>query len=117
MGAFAVGNVVLLPFPFSDLSGQKKRPALILAYSGSEYRDWVCLQITSQSYNDKLALPLAENEFAHGTLHRQSYIRPGKIFTAHESLFTQVLGQLRPDKLDQVKETVIRIIQQGGTEP
>jgi len=65
----------------------------------------------------KLALPLAENEFAHGTLHRQSYIRPGKIFTAHESLFTQVLGQLRPDKLDQVKETVIRIIQQGGTEP
>jgi mRNA interferase MazF len=59
-----------------------------------------------------LALPLAENEFAHGTLHRQSYIRPGKIFTAHESLFTQVLGQLRPDKLDQVKETVIRIIQQ-----
>ena len=39
MGAFTVGSVVLVPFPFSDLSGSKKRPALILADAGRG--DWV----------------------------------------------------------------------------
>jgi mRNA interferase MazF len=83
MGAFAVGNVVLLPFPFSDLSGQKKRPALILAYSGSEYRDWVCLQITSQSYNDRDA-------------RQAPPFRAGKDSADGEAVQTQFIVQSRP---------------------
>jgi hypothetical protein len=46
MGAPAVGAVVLIPFPFSDLSGTKKRPALVLADVGRG--DWVCTQINDR---------------------------------------------------------------------
>ncbi len=45
MGAFAAGQVIVVPFPFSDLSAQKYRPALILADAGRG--DWVLCQITS----------------------------------------------------------------------
>ena len=89
MGAPAVGAVVLIPFPFSDLSGAKKRPALVLADVGRG--DWVCAQITSNPYGDVAAIELAEDDCVDGSLARVSYIRPGKLFTAHESLSLRVV--------------------------
>ncbi len=54
MGAFATRQVILLPFPFSDLSAQKLRPALVLADAGRG--DWLMAQITSNPYSDATAL-------------------------------------------------------------
>jgi hypothetical protein len=45
MGTLAAGQVVVLPFPFSDLSRKKLRPALLLADAGRG--DWIACQITS----------------------------------------------------------------------
>jgi len=53
-----VRQVVLLPFPFSDLSNQKLRPALVLADAGRD--DWVLCQITSKSYADDRAIELLD---------------------------------------------------------
>jgi mRNA interferase MazF len=49
----AVGQVVLVRFPFSDLSQSKLRPAVCLAHAGR--RDWLLRQITSKAYGDSLA--------------------------------------------------------------
>lgn len=111
MGAFAVGDVVLVPFPFSDLSQSKKRPALVVAYAGRE--DWVCLQITSQRYDDQSAIELFDHHFANGSLQRESFIRPNKLFTAHVSLFLRTIARVRSNKLDEVKEAVIDVIRKG----
>lgn len=92
MGSFATGQVILLPFPFSDLSRSKFRPAAILANAGRG--DWVLCQITSNPYADAMAVQLRENAFVTGGLQRVSYARPGKLFTAHESLFAGIAGQL-----------------------
>ena len=46
MGTFAAGEVVLLPFPFSDLTGNKLRPALLLA--NVDRGDWIACQINAQ---------------------------------------------------------------------
>jgi mRNA interferase MazF len=48
MGAFATGQVVILPFPFSDLTRNKYRPVLLLANVGRG--DWIVCQITSKDY-------------------------------------------------------------------
>ena len=77
MGAPTVGAVVLIPFPFSDLSGAKKRPALVLADVGRG--DWVCAQITSNPYGDPAAVTLTEGDCVGESLARTSYIRPGKL--------------------------------------
>ena len=52
----AVGEVVLVPFPFSDLSQSKVRPAVCLADAGRG--DWALCQITSSPYGDPMGLPL-----------------------------------------------------------
>jgi hypothetical protein len=53
MGAFAAGQVVILPFPFSDLTERKYRPALVLAAAGRG--DWILCHITSNAYGDRRA--------------------------------------------------------------
>jgi mRNA interferase MazF len=111
MGAFAAGQVALLPFPFSDLSHNKLRPAVLLASTGRE--DWIVCQITSNPFGDTRSLVLSASEFAAGTLQRTSYVRPGKIFTAHESLIAAVVGTLKPEIFEAVRSAVIGMIRQS----
>ena len=109
MGPFASRQVVLLPFPFSDLSASKLRPALVLANAGKG--DWVLCQITSNAYADASAVSLAAADFAQGGLQRISYARAGKLFTAHESLFQRVAGQLTPACHDQAVRVIVDLLQ------
>lgn len=110
MGAFATRQVILLPFPYSDLSAQKLRPALILA--NANRGDWLLCQITSNPYSDSAAVELNQADFYSGGLQRLSYARPNKLFTAHESLFRGIAGFLLPSAHQSVVEAVISIIRQ-----
>ncbi len=111
MGAFAAGQVVLVHFPFSDLTASKLRPAVVLADAGRG--DWILCQITSNAYGDPRAFPLAETDFARGSLRRASYARPGKLFTAHASLIVHEIGVLIAEKLTAVRDAVVQMIQLG----
>jgi len=81
-----------LPFPFSDLSHSKFRPALLLA--DADRGDWIACQITSNPFADPRAGEITDSDFAAGGLQRVSYVRPGKLFTAHHDLFTTTAGAL-----------------------
>lgn len=61
MGIPSAGAVVLVLFPFSDLSRTKLRPAVVLAESGPE--DRILCQVTSNPYGDARAIPLSVGEF------------------------------------------------------
>jgi mRNA interferase MazF len=74
VGRFVKGDVVVLPFPFSDLSNAKRRPALVVA--ALTWDDVILCQITSQSITDSYAVPLFRADFADGQLTRNSNIRP-----------------------------------------
>lgn len=111
MGAFTAGQVVLVRFPFSDLTASKLRPAIVLAEAGRG--DWILCQITSKSYGDAKAVSLDTSDFARGSLRLASYARPGKLFTAHGSLVANPVGELQPGKFFAVRDAVVRMIQQG----
>ncbi len=115
MGPFATGQVVLLPFPFSDLRGRKLRPALLLAYANRN--DWIACQITSNAHADPRAIPLSGSDFVSGGLQRLSFICPGKLFTANESVLSGPLGQVEQHMLDRVREAVISIVRGARTHP
>jgi mRNA interferase MazF len=108
VASFTAGQVVLLPFPFSDLSRSKLRPVLFLAGVGNA--DWVGCQITSNPYGDPRAIELTQSSFASGSLNRTSYVRPGKLFTAHESLVSSAVGILKSDALQIVREAVTAVV-------
>lgn len=109
MVTFAAGQIVVLPFPFSDLSRKKLRPALLLADAGRG--DWIACQITSNPYADSRAITLTDGDFAEGGLQRVSYLRPGKLFTCHESLPVNTVGALNKVALQQARTAVIQMIQ------
>jgi mRNA interferase MazF len=103
------GAVVLVPFPFSDLSQTKLRPALVLARAGRG--DWILCQITSNPYGDTDAIEMRDDNFQTGSLRVISYARPGKLFTANESLIVAHVGKLKTEALKQVIEAVIDTLQ------
>jgi len=80
MGKFVKGDVVVVPFPFSDLTANKKRPALVVAVLTGD--DVILCQITSQTISDSYAVPLSNEDFRTGTLRQDSNIRPNRLFTA-----------------------------------
>jgi mRNA interferase MazF len=109
MGVFTAAQIVLLRFPFSDLSGDKLRPAVVLAYAGRE--DWIVCQITSNPFSDTNAIVISRADFSRGSLKYTSYARPGKVFTAHESLIASVIGTLTAEVFETIRHEVIRILQ------
>ena len=105
----SIGAVVTVRFPFSDLSDSKLRPAVVLADSGRG--DWVLCQITSNSYGDASAVVIEDEDFASGSLRLTSYARPGKIFTANQSLIHTQVGILKADSFRKVMAAVIQLLQ------
>ncbi len=108
MGTLAAGQVVIVHFPFSDLTASRLRPAVALAYAGRD--DWILCQITSKPYGDPRAIRLEAGDFAHGSLRLTSFARPGKLFTAHASLVAGQVGELQAGKFAAIREAVIRMI-------
>ncbi len=104
----AAGDVVLVPFPFSDLTQSKVRPAVCLGNAGRG--DWILCQITSNPYGDPSAVALATSDFISGGLLVASFARPGKLFTAHSGLIVRAVGVLTSAKLSEILSLVAAIL-------
>jgi len=102
------GDIVVLPFPFSDLTQSKRRPALVIAELKGD--DVVLCMITSQWVKDEYAIPIDETDFDQGSLKKKSHIRPNRIFTADNSIILYSLGRLKKQRIDEVIEKVIEIL-------
>lgn len=111
MVAPSAGAVILVPFPFSDLSQSKLRPAVVLAAAGRG--DWILCQVTSNPYLDETAVPLSDEDFKTGSLQRKSYARPGKLFTANEDLIVSQVGRLEKKTLEHIMEAVVNVLYSG----
>jgi mRNA interferase MazF len=114
MAAFASAEVILLPFPFSDLSASKLRPALLLA--DAKRGDWVLCQITSKPYSDDSAIALSATDFEQGSLERVSFVRPSKLFTANESLFQRTVGRVSDASRARVVAAIVALLQSRSSD-
>jgi mRNA interferase MazF len=108
MGEFVKGDIVIIPFPFTDLSGTKRRPAFVVADLPGD--DIIVCQITSKAKSDLFALTLEANDFISGSLPIDSFIRPNKIFTASKAMILSCAGHLSKMKINSVIEKIVTII-------
>jgi mRNA interferase MazF len=109
MEKFVKGDVVVLPFPFSNLSSSKRRPALIVANLDGD--DVVVCEITSQARNDGYIIELANKDFKQGSLPIDScIIRPNKLFTADKIIILKKVGSLKEAKIKELEDKLIKMI-------
>jgi mRNA interferase MazF len=105
------GDVVLPTFPFSDLSGAKLRPVVVLAVVDKD--EFVACQITSKRKSDRRSVELTAASFAAGGLRLTSFVCPGKLFTAHRKVVVKRVGRLKDHVRDEIRDNAIEVIRNG----
>jgi len=103
------GEVVLIPFPYSDLSENKKRPALIISNGLiNQSEDRICCLITRNFR--KGDLPIKTNNFQTGKLPFKSFVRPQRIFTIHNAIIKKKLckinGEFHREVISKLNEYI-----------
>lgn len=98
------GSLVTVPFPFTDLTAVKRRPALVLIVHGE---DLVLCGVTSKLSRRRDTVPLDKRDLSEGRLPKRSEIRPLKLFTIHRTLIHTVVGRVSDQALAQVVDAVV----------
>lgn len=101
MGKPVVGEVVVLPFPQTDLQAGKRRPALVVADLAGD--DLILCQITTQSRQDRHSVSLASGDFESGRLNLDSFIRSNRLFTVDHAVIIYTVAKVKPTKLEEVR--------------
>jgi mRNA interferase MazF len=104
----ARGDVVVVPFPFSDLTQAKRRPALVLAELEGD--NLILCQITSRAVSDRYAVGLTDADFTQGGLRLDSNVRPNRQITADNAIVLYRVGSLARAKLTEVTDRVFSIL-------
>lgn len=103
------GYIISVPFPFSDASATKRRPALVIAESDSN--NIIVCPITSKPGRD-YAIKLEDQDFRVGKLNLSPcYIRPNIIATVDKSNVIRFVGRLKDEKINEVITAIIEILQ------
>ncbi|MDG6026653.1 MAG: type II toxin-antitoxin system PemK/MazF family toxin [Candidatus Brocadia sp.] len=108
MAKFVKGDVVVVPFPFSDLTQVKRRPALVI--TALEGDDVILCQITSQTIKDNYALSPDDKNFETGSLKQSSNVRPNRIFTVDSHIILYRAGNLKIEKLTEIVDKAVEVI-------
>ena len=108
MGKPVIGEVVVLPFPQTDLQAGKRRPALVVADLAGE--DLILCQITTQSRRDSYSVPLSTTDFERGRLNVDSFVRANRLFTVDHSVIIYTAAMVKSSKLDEVRARIRRLL-------
>ena len=100
MERFVAGDIVVVSFPFTDLSNSRRRPALVL--SNLEGDDIVICEITSVMRSDAYVISLDNRDLESGKLKTNSIIRPNRIVTIHKNKISYKFGKIKNSKLQEV---------------
>jgi len=108
---YSFGDVVLVPFPFTDQSGIKKRPAVIVSSAEyqAQWRDLVIMAITSQ-----IRLRPAFGEFTVAEWRKAGLIAPSAVkpvlATIEKRLVLRKLGRLQPPDVRSLRTSLEQIL-------
>ncbi|MCJ8166102.1 type II toxin-antitoxin system PemK/MazF family toxin [Pontibacter sp. E15-1] len=105
------GDVVRVPFPFTDLSDAKKRPALIISNDSINVTgDYLMMMVTSKVKSDDLSIGISDSDYTFEPLELPSSARVHKIFLCHESLIIKKDSAVTDDFMSRVVSKLNNLI-------
>ena len=106
------GDVVVIPFPFSDVSRTKKRPALVIAEPFGE--DVLLSQITTRANENNFSIKLDNNDFYSGNLPHSSSVKINRLFSADVNIIEYTAGTLKREKVKNIENSLIDFIRRNN---
>jgi mRNA interferase MazF len=110
------GDVVLIRFPQTDLQVGKLRPALVVAITPGRYSDVLLALISSRTYQtipefDEIVDP-SDSDYETSGLKVRSVIRLSRLATVESSVINARLGNISPERIQQLKGRLIGWLQE-----
>lgn len=106
------GEIVLAPFPFTDLSTVKQRPLLILSNNryNSSTKDLVTCGITSNPKDTDFSVVINNKDLISGQIPIESRIKVDKLFTLEQSIVKKKIGMVKKEVLEKVKKEFLNVL-------
>ncbi|MCA9750334.1 MAG: type II toxin-antitoxin system PemK/MazF family toxin [Romboutsia sp.] len=105
MAKYNQGSIVLIPYPYTDLSNTKKRPVVIISKDSINKENYIVSKITSVIRNDQFTFTIKDID-TETKLKYKSEVRTNEIFTVHKSLIIKKLTSFKRESLRQLTEKV-----------
>lgn len=105
-------EIVLVPFPYSDLSTIKKRPVLIVSnnHYNKQNEDVLVCVITSNQYKDHYSVDIENNNLEVGILPESSIVKVHKLFTIHKTKIIKKFSTVKLDYYNKIEKILIELI-------
>jgi len=106
------GEIVVVPFPFSDLSSIKQRPVLILSKNvdNESSEDVITCGITSNLKDSKHSVLFDNKNLVEGGVPRLSRIKVDKLFTISQNIVNKKVGRINKETFEKVKSEFVKLV-------
>lgn len=106
-------EIVLVPFPYSDLSSTKRRPVLIVSNDNynQNFQDVVVCVITSNLYKDNYSVELKNKDLEIGVLPESSIIKAHKLFTIHQNKIIKKFSVVKAEYFEKIGDKIKHLIE------
>lgn len=103
---FEQGDILIVPFPFSDLTSVRQRPVIIVSKTEDNEKtdDVITCGITSNLKDSKYSILIDNEDLESGRIPKKSRIKVNKIFTLEKKIVKKKVGKVKISILDRVKE-------------
>ena len=102
------GDIVLVPVPFTDLSSQKRRPAIVISndvYNVST-SDVIVVAMTSSPASTSYGFQITSSDLVEGRLNRPGTVRCDKIYTLAKSIVVKKFGRVSSQVVDRIRSAL-----------
>jgi mRNA interferase MazF len=106
------GDIIIVPFPFTDLTRTKERPGIIIS-NNRKGEDMIVVAITSNKQSE--GIPIHSSDLIQGEMYQNSHAKPAKIASLHRSIIRKRIGACSRKKTTEICNAVINHIKTTST--
>ena len=105
-------EIILTPFPFSNLEEDKVRPSIIISNDNynKKFEDIIVVPLTSNLKIRDYSILLTNKDLEKGRIITESKIKADKIFSINKKLVKLVIGKISKEKFHEAKEVILKLL-------
>lgn len=109
---FNQGDILIVPFPFSDLTSVRQRPVLVLSKKeyNEKYEDIITCGITSNLKDSKYSVLIDTSDLIEGSIPVKSRIKIDKLFTLEQSIIIKKMGRISKETFGRVRKEFVNLV-------